>query len=171
MDSAPSYYPKDLATVLRTLRLEFAHVALFYGGGQGILVASNAPLGASRSKLDTLEQGLRGFARPGRSLSTLHGDVLVLGDGIDAFIADAARETGLPENRSKRRITIWRSNIRRHGAMCYRGLRAKKWWLVWRSIAIELPFRRSWCRSRVRTVSRPMASSPICWPCRSCRSG
>lgn len=89
-------YPRDLATVLRTLRLEFAHVALFYGGGQGILVASNAPLRASRSKLDTLEQGLRGVARPGRSLSTLHADVLVLGDGIDAFIADAAREAGVP---------------------------------------------------------------------------
>ncbi len=88
-------YPRDLATVLRTLRLEFAYEALFYGGGQGILVALNAPLGASRSKFDTLEKGLKGFARPGRSLSTLHRDVLVLGDGIDAFIADAAREGGV----------------------------------------------------------------------------
>lgn len=89
-------YPRDLATVLRTLRLEFAHVALFYGGGQGILVASNRPLAASKTKLDALEEGLRGFARPGRNLSTLHGDVLVVGDGIDAFIADAAHEAGVP---------------------------------------------------------------------------
>ncbi len=89
-------YPRDLATVLRTLRLEFAHLALFYGGGQGILVASNAPLSASKSKLDALEESLKGFARPGRPLSTLHGDILVLGEGIDAFIADAARGSGVP---------------------------------------------------------------------------
>ncbi len=89
-------YAKDLATVLRTLRLEFAHVALFYGGGQGILVSSNAPLLASRSRLDKLEEGLQGFARPGRSLSTLNADILVLTEGLDGFITDAAREAGLP---------------------------------------------------------------------------
>lgn len=89
-------YPKDLATVLRTLRLEFSHVVLFYGGGQGIIVASNAPLIASRARLDQLEAGLLGFARPGRSLSTLHGDVLLHHGGMDAFIADTAREAGLP---------------------------------------------------------------------------
>ena len=89
-------YAKDLATVLRTLRLEFAHIALFYGGGQGILVASNAPLLASRSRLDKLEESLQGFARPGRSLSTLNADILVMTDGIDAFIADAARDANVP---------------------------------------------------------------------------
>jgi spermidine synthase len=89
-------YPKDLATVLRTLRLEFAHVALFYGGGQGILLASNRPLVASKEKLDTLEAGLKGFARPGRHLATLNEDVLLLEDGIDAFIADAAKDAGVP---------------------------------------------------------------------------
>ncbi|MBK9264169.1 MAG: fused MFS/spermidine synthase [Polyangiaceae bacterium] len=90
-------YAKDLATVLRTLRLEFAHVVLFYGGGQGILVASNAPLVGSRSRLDQLQAQMKDSARPGRRLATLHGDVLVTREGIDAFIADAAREAGVPQ--------------------------------------------------------------------------
>lgn len=89
-------YPKDLATVLRTLRLEFAHVALFYGGGQGILLASNRPLVASKQRLDALEEGLKGFARPGRHLATLNEDVVLQEEGIDAFIADAAKDAGVP---------------------------------------------------------------------------
>jgi spermidine synthase len=88
-------YPRDLATVVHTLRLEFAHVALFYGGGQGILVASNAPLVASKAHLDALEASL-GDKRPSRGLSTLTVDVLATESGLDAFVADAARESGIP---------------------------------------------------------------------------
>jgi spermidine synthase len=47
---------RDFATVVHTLRKNFRHVALFYGGRQGILVASQQPLRASQRRLDALEQ-------------------------------------------------------------------------------------------------------------------
>jgi spermidine synthase len=88
-------YPRDLATVIHTLRLELPHVALFYGGGQGILVASAEPLRASAEKLEALE-GTLGPMRPPRSLRTLGVDVLATGAGLDAFIAEVAAEVGVP---------------------------------------------------------------------------
>ena len=46
--------PRELAVIVRTLQAEFAHVALFEGGAQGILVASEEPLVASRASLSRL---------------------------------------------------------------------------------------------------------------------
>jgi spermidine synthase len=46
---------KDCATVINTLRSVFPYVALFYGGGQGILVASRTPLLASEERVAALE--------------------------------------------------------------------------------------------------------------------
>lgn len=89
-------YPRDLATVIHTLRLELPHVALFYGGGQGILVASAEPLRASRAKLDEIEATL-GPMRPSRPLRSLDVDVLAAGAGLDAFIAEVATEVAVPE--------------------------------------------------------------------------
>jgi spermidine synthase len=90
-------YRRDFATVVGTLRSEFQHVALFYGGGQGILVASEQPLTASLARLDELE------ARPSiarvlpdrRHLPDLTGDILALDHGLDAFLAETARATGV----------------------------------------------------------------------------
>jgi spermidine synthase len=45
----------ELAVIVSTLRSAFAHVALFVGGAQGILVASDAPLVASSARLADLE--------------------------------------------------------------------------------------------------------------------
>ncbi len=87
-------YPRDLATVIHTLRSQLAHVALFYGGGQGILVASDAPLRASRARLEE-QQAALGALQPSRPLWTLHGDVLAAGAGLDAFVAEVAAEHGL----------------------------------------------------------------------------
>ncbi len=70
----------DLAVVLHTLRSEFAHVALFYGGGQGILVASEAPLVTSSVEPPIAD----------RAVDDLLGDVLLTTNGIDAFVADVA---------------------------------------------------------------------------------
>jgi spermidine synthase len=89
---------RDFATIVNTLRQAFPHVALFYGGGQGVLVASQAPLRASRARLAALE------ARPsvkasepfGRPLPALLDDVLVLGAGLDRFLAESAAEAGEP---------------------------------------------------------------------------
>jgi len=90
-------YRRDLATVIGTLRSEFAHVALFYGGGQGILVASEAPFRVSSTRLDELE------ARPAmqrvlpdrRHLRELTGDILALDAGLDAFLDESATLAGL----------------------------------------------------------------------------
>jgi spermidine synthase len=47
---------RELASIVKTLRGVFPHVALFVGGEQGILVASEAPLVASAARLAELEK-------------------------------------------------------------------------------------------------------------------
>jgi spermidine synthase len=91
-------YKDDFATIVNTLRRSFPHVALFYGGGQGILVASFEPLRASRARLAELQRrpelhAVLPFERP---LEALVDDVLVLDSGLDAFLANAAKEVGTP---------------------------------------------------------------------------
>jgi spermidine synthase len=89
---------RDFATIVHTLRKNFREVALFHGGGQGILVASQRPLRISRSRLAALEQ------RPavietepnGRRLAELTDDILALGAGLDAFLERTADEVGEP---------------------------------------------------------------------------
>jgi spermidine synthase len=96
--------PHDLATILNTLRRQFAHVTLFYGGGQGILVASDAPLTASKSRINALEQTARVAATipsvpNARHLTDLLDDVLISDDGLDRFLAAQAAEAGEPVER------------------------------------------------------------------------
>jgi len=79
---------------VHTLRLEFAHVALFFGGGQGILVAANAPVEVSAAHLDALEATF-GSTRPDRPLKSLVGDVIASGEGLDAFVNEAASGAGV----------------------------------------------------------------------------
>lgn len=88
---------RDFATIVSTLRQRFAHVALFLGGGQGILVASSAPLMASRARLARLSERA-GFADvvPGnRPLETLLSDMLLVDEGLDRFLAAVARDSGI----------------------------------------------------------------------------
>jgi spermidine synthase len=89
---------RDLATVIGTLRGEFKHVALFYGGGQGILVASETPLRASETRLALLESrpGFQSVLPDERRLSELTRDILVLDAGLDAFLDETAATLGLP---------------------------------------------------------------------------
>ncbi len=81
-----------MASVLATLRSEFEHVALFYGGGQGVVVASHAPLRASRRRLTQLENldSLREVLPRGRRLHSLTADALILGAGLDDFVEATA---------------------------------------------------------------------------------
>ena len=90
--------PYDLATIMNTLRHEFAHVILFYGGGQGILVASEAPLVTSQSRIEALEKTPRVAATipEQRPLLDLLNDVLVQDAGLDRFLADQAQAAGEP---------------------------------------------------------------------------
>lgn len=89
---------RDFATIVHTLRTVFPHVALFYGGGQGILVASLEPLRASASRVAELEKQPAVLANtPGeRPLMTLLDDVLVADTDLDRFLEDSAREAGEP---------------------------------------------------------------------------
>lgn len=84
------------AAILQTLREHFSDVALFYGGGQGILVASNRKLAASRKRLDALAPSVASSVPQGRKLIELLDDVLVLDDGLDDFIHFAATKAGEP---------------------------------------------------------------------------
>jgi spermidine synthase len=87
------YRPVFAATV-NTLRREFEHVALFYGGGQGILVASKVPLqwSPSRSMHTQSDPAFADMLPSGRALTVLTDDILAMDEGLDRFIADSARE-------------------------------------------------------------------------------
>jgi spermidine synthase len=89
-------YKRDFAIIVHTLRRNFPHVALFYGGGQGILVASFEPLRASLARLQALQQRpqVHEVLPYGRALEALVDDVLVLDEGIDSFLTASAREAG-----------------------------------------------------------------------------
>jgi spermidine synthase len=89
---------KDFATLVHTLRSVFPHVALFYGGQQGILVASMQPLSASEARVTALQQRPEVIAKtPGnRPLMSLLDDVLVADSDLDRFLEDSAREAGEP---------------------------------------------------------------------------
>src|SRR4029079_9770953 len=90
-------YRRDFATVIGTLRSEFAHVALFYGGGQGILVASDAPFRVSSARLTEREgrPAIQHVLPDRRHLRELTGDILALDAGLDAFLDESATLAGL----------------------------------------------------------------------------
>lgn len=85
-------YRRDFATVVGTLRSEFPHVALFYGGGQGILVASAEPLQASLARLRALEASpaIARVLPDRRHLQDLTGDIVAFDAGLDAFLDESA---------------------------------------------------------------------------------
>ncbi len=86
-------YRRDFATVVGTLKSQFAHVALFYGGGQGILVASDKPLQASLARLAELEgsAAMQRVLPEHRHLRELPGDMLALDGGLDGFLDESAK--------------------------------------------------------------------------------
>jgi spermidine synthase len=86
---------RELATIVRTLRAVFPHVALFVGGGQGILVASEAPLVASAARLARLE-ATPSVARTlaGHSLASMLGDLVTSGPELDRLVAETEADGG-----------------------------------------------------------------------------
>ncbi len=88
---------REVAVIVRTLRSVFAHVALFEGGAQGILVASDTPLVASRARLAALDQreDIRETLGEER-LGDLIGEIIASGPELDRFCEDAAKEHGPP---------------------------------------------------------------------------
>ncbi len=87
--------PRELSAIIRTLRGVYAHVALFEGGAQGILVASEAPLVASRARLARLEErpAIRAtLDHP--HLADLLAEMIAADDDLDRLVADVARSDG-----------------------------------------------------------------------------
>lgn len=80
------------ARILNSLRQVFPHVALFYAGGQGILVASENPLEASRARSEALSArpGVKRKLEPGAELVDLLKYLLLTGKDLDGYIADEA---------------------------------------------------------------------------------
>lgn len=91
----------DAATILATLKSEFPHVALFYGGGQGVLVASLEPLRASAGRYAELSRSPAAVRvlPPGRSPREILDDCLVVGAGVDTFIDEMLEISKRPRSR------------------------------------------------------------------------
>jgi spermidine synthase len=89
--------PRELATIVRTLEQTFAHVALFEGGAQGILVASEAPLVASRARLAKLDAlpAVRETLE-GRPLHTLLDELVASEGDLARLTRDVADADGGP---------------------------------------------------------------------------
>ncbi|MCB9586961.1 MAG: fused MFS/spermidine synthase [Polyangiaceae bacterium] len=89
------------ARILNSLRQVFPHVALFYAGGQGVLVASEQPLSASRARSDQLSAlpGVKRKLEPGAQLVDLLKYLLLTGKDLDSYIDDEASRSNvsLPE--------------------------------------------------------------------------
>jgi spermidine synthase len=87
--------PRELGVIVRTLHGVFPHVALFLGGEQGILVASQAPLVARRERLARLGADPRvGRALAGRPMEELLDDLVASDDDLKRLAADLAAEEG-----------------------------------------------------------------------------
>jgi spermidine synthase len=81
---------RELSSIVKTLRGTFPHVALFVGGEQGILVASEAPLVASAARLAELEK------RPalqatlsGKRMVDLFDELYASEEDLDRFVSQA----------------------------------------------------------------------------------
>ncbi|MCA9631419.1 MAG: fused MFS/spermidine synthase, partial [Myxococcales bacterium] len=84
--------------ILNSLRQVFPHVALFYAGGQGVLVASEQPLQASRSRSLELSErpGIRRKLEAGAQLVDLLKYLLLTGKDLDSYIADEGERSDTP---------------------------------------------------------------------------
>lgn len=87
----------SFARILGSLRQVFPHVALFYAGGQGILVASGEPLRASQQAATALSTrpAIRETLAEGSSLIDLMQYLLLTGSGLDDYLAAEATRSGL----------------------------------------------------------------------------
>jgi spermidine synthase len=86
---------RELATIVRTLREVFPHVALFEGGAQGILVASGRPLMASRARIAELEKSEQLRATlGGKGLMDTLDEMVTSGEDLDRFVKESEPDGG-----------------------------------------------------------------------------
>lgn len=99
--------PRDFATILHTVRRHFPAMALYYGGGQGIILASREPLRASESRALAFERDPRvartlplaqvaGGQIEKRRLYSLVDDALIVNEDLDEFLESIARAADEP---------------------------------------------------------------------------
>jgi spermidine synthase len=90
---------REVGVIVRTLRSVFAHVAFFEGGSQGILVASDSPLLASRARLAALEQrpDIRATLEGDETLVGLLSKIIFSGDELQAFCDESWGKYGGPD--------------------------------------------------------------------------
>lgn len=90
---------RDLAVILQSIRAELPHLALFFSGGQGIVLASTEPLTVDYAALTGLSNALAGSAAtdglPAGDLLTLSGKLVLDGAGVAALIAEEAAKEGV----------------------------------------------------------------------------
>lgn len=98
---------RDFATIVNTIRRRFPHVALYYGGGQGFVVASLEPLRASLARAarfqrdPKVERTLPEAIEPGgaivrRNLPSLIDDALLVNADLDRFLESTAQAAQVP---------------------------------------------------------------------------
>ena len=88
--------PKDFASIMETLLSEFKSVLLFYGGGQGIVVAANHHLSTRAAHLEALERlpSLKSVRPQGRTFDDLLDDVLLTRTGLESWLSMVAKREG-----------------------------------------------------------------------------
>ncbi len=83
--------PYDVLVTIATLRYVFPHVRLFFGGNQGVVIASNGPLQIPFRKLARFNAGQQSqFIKnisPFQNVFCLLGEQLLGERGIDSFLA------------------------------------------------------------------------------------
>lgn len=87
--------PRELVAIVRTLLDSFAHVALFQGGAQGILVASDQPLIASKARLERLD-GVPAIRETldGQSLESLLDELIASDDDLRRLCDEIEAQNG-----------------------------------------------------------------------------
>lgn len=80
---------RELAAIVHTLRGAFRHAALFVGGEQGILVASDEPLSASEARLAALEgRPMLKMTLAGKRMTDLFDELLASEEDLDRFVRE-----------------------------------------------------------------------------------
>lgn len=94
---------RDLAVILQSIRAELPHLALFFSGGQGIVLASERPLTIDYPGLVHLSRALAGTSAtaglPAGDVLTLSGKLVLDEAGVAALIAEEAAKEGVAAER------------------------------------------------------------------------
>jgi spermidine synthase len=91
---------RDAAVILQSVRAVLPHLALFYRGRQGIILASREPIVIDYAVVTETSKAiagqLSGAGLPGGDLLSITGDVLLDEEGVKQLIEEEAKKAGLP---------------------------------------------------------------------------